>query len=87
MLGLITDLIPHAPKLGLFVAPRIPAKKLRNAIEDYAPQLEPDDVLALFDATLTGNARDGMVLAADRLVFQNHNLEPRRKFITLRSSR
>ncbi len=75
MIGLIRQYIPHAPKLGLFVTPSIPPKKLHNAIDDYASHMDPSEVLALFDATLIGSARDGMVLAADRVVFQNHNLE------------
>lgn len=73
---LIRELIPHDPSLGLYVAPDIPFKKLHNAIEDYAKDVRRKEVLALYDATLMGSARDGAIFLADRFVFQNNNLEP-----------
>lgn len=76
MKHLIADLLPHAPQLGLFVVPHIPADRLRNALGDYAGSVAAEDVLALYDATLLGNGKDGAVFTADRLVFQNNNLEP-----------
>lgn len=73
---LIKDLIPNAPQIGLYVAPEIPEDKLSNALGDFAKGLEADDVLALYDATLMGSAKDGAVFTRDRLVFQNNDLEP-----------
>ena len=73
---LIRELIPHDPTLGLYVAPDIPFKKLHNAIEDYAKDVRRREVVALYDATLMGSAKDGALFMADRLVFQNNNLEP-----------
>ncbi len=72
---LIQDRLPHAPQLGLYVAPDVPTKKLRNAISDYAPELEHTDVLALYDATLSGTAGDGALFTSDRVVFQNNDLQ------------
>jgi hypothetical protein len=74
MKALLLELIPHAPNLGLYVAPNLPADKVRNALQDYAKTLHYEDVIALYDATLIGNAKDGAVFTADRLVFQNNNL-------------
>ena len=76
MRHLIHELIPHAPQMGLYVAPDIPPDKLHNALDDYAPSMQPGDVVALFDATVLGRARDGAVFAADRFIFQNNDLEP-----------
>ena len=73
---LILEYIPHDPNLGLYVAPDIPFKKLHNAIEDYAKKVRRREVVALYDATLMGSAKDGALFMADRLVFQNNNLEP-----------
>ncbi len=73
---LIRDLIPHAPQMGLFVSPKIPPHRLRNAIDDYAHGVAPDDVLALYDATLIGNGKDGAIFTAERVVFQNNAMEP-----------
>ncbi|MGI9174567.1 MAG: hypothetical protein ACR2GR_04540 [Rhodothermales bacterium] len=76
MKDLILDLIPHAPKLGLYVTPDVPEDKVRGALKDYATDVRPDEVVALYDATLMGSAKDGAVFTSDRLVFQNNDLEP-----------
>ena len=47
MKDLILELIPHAPQMGLYVIPSIPPDKLRNALHDYAPSMQPDEVVAL----------------------------------------
>ncbi len=75
MKDLILELIPNAPNLGLYTAPHIPEGKLRAALADYAPGVAPGDVIALYDATLIGTARDGALFLADRFVFQNTDLE------------
>ena len=75
MKDLIQELIPHAPQMGLYVAPNLPADKRRNAVADYASNMALEEVVALYDATLTGNAKDGAIFAADRFVFQNTDLE------------
>lgn len=75
MTDLIREYLPHAPDMGLFVAPEIPDRKLIAALGDYATGVEPDDVLALYDATRLGSAKDGAVFLADRVVFQNNDLQ------------
>lgn len=72
---LISELIPHAPQMGLYVTPDLPPDKRQNALDDYALDVNPEEVLALYDATLMGNAKDGAVFTADRVVFQNTDLE------------
>lgn len=76
MESLLLELLPQAPHLGLYVAPSVPEDKVRNAIGDYARSVAEEDVLALYDATLLGNAKDGAVFLRDRVVFQNNDLEP-----------
>ena len=75
MQRLLRDYLPTAPDLGLFVAPDIPADKLRGALADYASGVAPASVLALYDATRLGSAKDGAVFLADRFVFQNNDLQ------------
>jgi len=75
MEDLLRDRLPHAPQMGLFVAPDIPAGRLDSALSDYATDVKRDEVLALYDATLSGTGGDGAVFAADRFVFQNNNLQ------------
>lgn len=76
MKRLVETLIPHDPGLGLYVAPRIPREKVRNALHDYAEDVSESEVLALYDATWMDNAKDGAVFTADRLVFQNNDFSP-----------
>lgn len=71
-----SELIPHAPHVGLYVAPNIPDDKLDNALADYAKSVPKDEVQALYDATRMGSAKDGAVFTRDRMVFQNHDLQP-----------
>ena len=78
MTSLLREYLPTAPDLGLYTAPDIPPSKLRAALADYAPEVEAADVLALYDATRLGSAKDGAVFLADRLVFQNNDLQPAR---------
>ena len=40
MRKLISDLIPHAPQVGLYVHPNIPPDKLRNALKDFAHDID-----------------------------------------------
>ncbi len=78
MTSLLREYLPTAPDLGLYTAPDIPPSKLRAALADYAPEVEAADVLALYDATRLGSAKDGAVFLADRMVFQNNDLQPAR---------
>lgn len=74
--ALIREYLPQAPQHGLYRAPSIPADKLQAALRDYAPEITPADVLALYDATRLGSAKDGALFLADRLVYQNNDLTP-----------
>lgn len=72
---LVRERLPHAPQMGLYVVPDLPTKPLRNALSDYATDVEQSEVLALYDATLSGTGGDGAVFASDRFVFQNNDLQ------------
>lgn len=76
MKSLIERFIPHAPGLGLYVSPNIPDDKLSNALGDYAHGIRKSEVVALFDATLLGSAKDGAVFTEEKIVFQNTDLHP-----------
>ncbi len=76
MEALIREYLPQAPQHGLYRTPSIPVDKLSAALRDYAPEVEPGAVLALYDATRLGSAKDGALFLADRLVYQNNDLTP-----------
>lgn len=75
MEDLIREYIPNASGLGLYVQPQIPADKLSNAINDFAQGMRASEVIALYDATLMGSAKDGALFGADRFIFQNTDLD------------
>ena len=75
MEDLIRDRLPHAPKMGLFVVPNVPSDRLERALSDYATDVDRTDVVAFYDATLSGTGGDGAVFTADRVVFQNNDLQ------------
>jgi hypothetical protein len=72
---LVAEHLPHAPEQGLYIGTRIPDAKRRNAIADYADEVVPGEILALYDSTEVGDAKDGAVFAARYFVFQNTDLE------------
>lgn len=72
---LVRERLPHAPQMGLYVVPDVPAKLLQNALSDYATDVDRSEVLALYDATLSGTGGDGAVFTPDRFVFQNNDLQ------------
>ena len=48
-----------------YLAPNIPSAKLANARNTYAPYVNRQDVLALYDDTVFGGAREGLILTKD----------------------
>lgn len=72
---LIRERLPHAPQLGLYVVPNLPASKLENALSDYGTHIDRADVLALYDATLSGTGGDGALFTHERVVFQNTDFQ------------
>lgn len=75
MEDLLRERLPHAPQMGLFVVPHLPDDRLENALSSFAEDVDRDEVLALYDATLSGTGRDGAVFTAERFVFQNLRLQ------------
>ncbi len=50
-----------------------PAKMIRNAISSYAQEISPEEVLAIFDATVLGSGKKGFVVTKD-YIYTNHLL-------------
>ena len=49
----------------------IPSDKLKNALATYAPQVSDSEVLLLYDNTVFGGAKDGLILADDGVYWRN----------------
>lgn len=55
----------------IFFHPHIPPKKLANAVSEFGGNDGADDVLALIDNTVFGNAKDGLLLTRSALHVHN----------------
>ncbi|MBN8263133.1 MAG: J domain-containing protein [Xanthomonadales bacterium] len=51
----------------IFARPRIPKNKLRAAIDSYAWDVKPGEVLVLVDDTLFGGAKEGVLVTGDAI--------------------
>lgn len=71
-------ILQHAAGLAQFFpektyfAPDIPQKKLANALQKYAPSVDPDRVIVLHDDTLFGGGKEGFLITDS--AFYAHNL-------------
>ena len=68
---------------NLFVG-TIPPKKLNNAIATYAPKVSPEDVLLLYDDTVFGSAKEGLLLTADAVYWRRDGEPERLRFAEIR---
>lgn len=55
----------------ILFSPHIPRKKLTNAISEFGGSDDVEDVLALVDNTVFGNAKDGLLLTRSALHVHN----------------
>lgn len=56
---------------GYYVGSNIPRQKLLNAIASYAQNVHPDDVYALYDITVFGGAKDGVLFTSDSVYYRD----------------
>lgn len=56
---------------NMHVAPKIPDKKLNNAIEAYGFSGSPGAVIAVYDNTLFGSAKEGFLITGEHFYFRN----------------
>lgn len=77
MEALLRELIPHAPHLGLYVTPHLPGDKVKAAMKAYGGSFD-EPVIALYDATRFGSARDGALFGPRSFLFHNLIETPQR---------
>lgn len=71
----LEDLIGiHAMKMArhqtsIYLAPKIPEKKLAKAIDAYGESVDPTRVIALYDSTFMGSATDGFFITPAGIYF------------------
>ncbi|MCD8321871.1 MAG: hypothetical protein LUC89_03195 [Oscillospiraceae bacterium] len=70
----ITCLMEKYQPKDLFTAfTGIPDKKMKNALRTYGNGLEPNQIYALFDATVMGSAKSGFLLVSSGMVLRLSN--------------
>ena len=62
----------------------IPPKKLKNAIGSYATEVSPEDVLLLYDNTVFGSAKEGLILTPDAVYWRNEDEPERLRYSEIR---
>lgn len=60
----------------VYIGEAIPPGKLANALSAYAPGVSAKEVLFLFDNTVFGGAKDGLLLTGDALYWHNISTVP-----------
>jgi hypothetical protein len=68
---LVKEHLPNRFVDSWHLAGNIPEKKLKNALDTYAREVEPAEVLGLYDSSAFGSGKEGMVLTALGFVFRN----------------
>lgn len=61
---------------GVFIAPEIPEKKLNNAISKYGNSIPVESVVILFDSTIWGSAKAGMLFSGTRMIWKEDYTDP-----------
>jgi hypothetical protein len=69
-------LLMDKPMTGIYLEPNIPPKKLSNAISSYAPDVLESSIVALYDCTVFGGAKEGLLITSAGFYFKESSSEP-----------
>ena len=64
-----------APK-NVYVAPDIDEKRLNNAVKAFGYTGSPANVIALFDITIFGNGKDGLLFTGEQIIYHPAFTDP-----------
>jgi uncharacterized tellurite resistance protein B-like protein len=70
--------IKNAPQISsdMFVAPHIPEKKLSKAVKAYGVRNIIDSIVALYDNTLFGSAKEGLIFTDEKVFYREMFSDP-----------
>lgn len=60
----------------IYIKPRIPRDKARNAILSYAEDLNYDDIVVLIDDTVFGNSKNGLIVTEEAIIGKESFTDP-----------
>ncbi len=69
--ALISQIVKDLSDEHVFLAGSIPGIKLGNALRAYAPGVDMADVLLLYDNTVFGSAKDGLLITLEAVYWHN----------------
>jgi hypothetical protein len=63
-------------KENVYISPNIPQKKVYNAINSYAPYVLDSQVIALYDSTVFGSAKEGLLITGAAFYYKKYLKNP-----------
>lgn len=75
----------HGVGKNMHVAPDIPEKKLNNAISAHGFPGSPGAVIAVYDNTIFGSAKEGFLITGERFYFRNNGKQQSAAWSEIRS--
>jgi hypothetical protein len=66
----LKDSLPKAFSEKLYVAPDIPEKKLNNAVGAFGFDVGVNMIVAIYDSTVFGSAKDGILFSGERVIYK-----------------
>lgn len=66
----LKEMLPKAFSKQLTVAPEIPEKKLNNAVRAFGFDVGVNMIVALYDSTLMGSGKDGILFSGERVIYK-----------------
>lgn len=72
----LKDNIKAVSSSNVFVAPSIPEKKLNNAVKSYNLTNGVNAIIAIYDNTLFGSAKEGIVFTGEKIILKEIFEEP-----------
>ncbi|MDO9267076.1 MAG: hypothetical protein Q7U00_08360 [Sulfurimonas sp.] len=70
----IKESVGNIAKKGIYIALDIPEKKLNNVIKSFNCEDYQKSILAIYDNTTLGSAKEGLVFTGERLLYNNGTL-------------
>jgi hypothetical protein len=70
----IKENIEKIAKKGIYIVPNIPEKKLNNILTAFKCENSRNNILAIYDNSLLGNAKEGLVFTGERILYNNGEL-------------
>tara|TARA_R110001583_G_scaffold51170_1_gene159860 strand:+ start:632 stop:2305 length:1674 start_codon:yes stop_codon:yes gene_type:complete len=72
----LKESLPKVFSKGLSIAPDIPEKKLNNAVSTFGFDVGVNMIVALFDSTLMGSGKDGILFSGERVIYREVFQDP-----------